>query len=341
MQMPTKLFRARHLLRELFLMHHQSLFREATSAFARSSKRVNWICKECRRNLSNTTTRRSARDIRTTTQKPFYVTTPIFYVNAAPHVGHLYSMVLADIIKRHSLLQGEKAILLTGTDEHGMKVQQAAEKATTDPKPFCDKGADVFRDLAARANVSHDRFMRTTDQDHKEAVQYAWQLLKEKELIYSSKHKGWYAVSDETFYPSSAVHLVIEPWSGRKHMASIETGKEVEWAEEQNYHFRLSSFREPLLEWYAKNPQWIQPVQRHKQVVDWVSEGLQDLSVSRPSSRLTWGIPVPDDPSQTIYVWLDALLNYVTAAGYPWAPEMATHGGWPANVQVIGKDIMR
>jgi methionyl-tRNA synthetase len=183
--------------------------------------------------------------------------------------------------------------------------------------------------------------MRTTDADHREAVQYAWQLLKEKGLIYSSKHEGWYAVSDETFYPASAVHLVIEPWSGRKHMASIETGKEVEWTEEENYHFRLSAFREPLLEWYANNPEWIQPFARHKQVVEWVTEGLQDLSVSRPSSRLTWGIPVPDDPSQTIYVWLDALLNYATAAGFPFSPENASQGGWPADLHIIGKDIVR
>ena len=183
--------------------------------------------------------------------------------------------------------------------------------------------------------------MRTTDADHSEAVQYAWQLLKEKDLIYSSKHEGWYAVSDETFYPASAVHLIIEPWSGRKHMASIETGKEVEWTEEQNYHFRLSAFREPLLKWYAENQDWIQPLARHKQVTEWVTDGLQDLSVSRPSSRLTWGIPVPDDPSQTIYVWLDALLNYATAAGYPWSPEKAMQGGWPADVHIIGKDIVR
>lgn len=183
--------------------------------------------------------------------------------------------------------------------------------------------------------------MRTTDVDHKEAVQYAWQLLKEKDLIYSSKHAGWYAVSDETFYPASAVHLVIEPWSGRKHMASIETGKEVEWTEEENYHFRLSAFREPLLKWYEENPHWIKPVSRHRQVTDWVKEGLQDLSISRPSSRLTWGVAVPDDPEQTIYVWLDALLNYATAAGYPWSPDEAAQGGWPADVHVIGKDIVR
>jgi methionyl-tRNA synthetase len=124
-------------------------------------------------------------------------------------------------------------------------------------------------------------------------------------------------------------------------MASIETGKEVEWTEEENYHFRLSAFREPLLKWYGENPDWIQPISRHRQVTEWVKEGLQDLSISRPSSRLTWGVAVPDDPAQTIYVWLDALLNYATAAGYPWSPDETAQGGWPADVHVIGKDIVR
>ncbi|KAH0345923.1 hypothetical protein KCU81_g4087, partial [Aureobasidium melanogenum] len=273
--------------------------------------------------------------------KPYYVTTPIFYVNAAPHAGHLYTMVLADVLKRWQVLKGRKAVLLTGTDEHGMKIQQASAKAGSDPKPFCDKGADIFKNLAARAELSNDHFIRTTDPDHKEAVEYAWHLLNERGYIYQSKHEGWYSVSDETFYPESQVHLVLDPPTGRKVMASIETGKEVEWTSEINYHFRLSAFRDKLLAYYAENPEWITPQAKMKEIVSAVSAGLEDLSISRPSSRLTWGIRVPTDPTQTIYVWLDALINYATAAGYPWAPGSEHTGGWPADVQIIGKDILR
>jgi len=222
-----------------------------------------------------------------------------------------------------------------------MKVQQAASKAASLPKTFCDQGAEQFKRLAGRADISYDYFMRTSDTKHIEAVQYAWHILREKNLIYTSKHEGWYAVSDETFYPESQVHLVINPSTGRKHMASMETGKEVEWTSEPNYHFRLSAFRERLLEFYKANPKWIDPPIRMSQVVREVTDGLEDLSVSRPYERLSWGIPVPDDSTQTMYVWLDALLNYTTAAGYPWSPENAHVGGWPADCQVIGKDILR
>jgi methionyl-tRNA synthetase len=157
-----------------------------------------------------------------------------------------------------------------------------------------------------------------------------------------SKHEGWYSVSDETYYPESQVHLIVDPPTGRKIHASIETGKEVEWTSESNYHFRLSEFKERLLNFYDANHDWIRPRQRMRMIYDQVrNEPLNDLSISRPTERLKWGIRVPDDSSQTIYVWLDALFSYATAAGYPWAPERAQLGGWPANVQIIGKDIIR
>lgn len=275
--------------------------------------------------------------------KPYYITTPIFYVNAAPHVGHLYSMVLTDVLKRYQLLlrPDRPAYLLTGTDEHGMKVQQAAAKAGSEPKAFTDKGAAIFKQLAQAANISNDYFMRTTDADHRRAVEYAWTVLEERGYIYLSKHEGWYSVSDETFYPQSGVHLIVEPSTGRKIMASIETGKEVEWTSETNYRFRLSAFKEPLLQFYKENPDFIVPKSRMMEVVKAVEEGPEDLSVSRPSSRLTWGIRVPTDETQTIYVWLDALVNYITKAGYPWTPGKESALGWPADVQVIGKDIVR
>lgn len=222
-----------------------------------------------------------------------------------------------------------------------MKIQRAAAQAKTPPKEFCDLTAETFKKLAKRAGLSNDHFVRTTDEDHKEAVQYFWFMLKEREYIYESKHEGWYCVSDETYYPESAIEKRLDPFTGKTFMASQETGKEVEWTSEANYHFRLSAFKEPLLDFYKKNPNFVVPVSRMNDVVRWVSEGLEDLSISRPVERLSWGIRVPDDESQTIYVWLDALINYITKAGYPWAPGQEHAGGWPADVQVIGKDIVR
>jgi methionyl-tRNA synthetase len=256
-------------------------------------------------------------------------------------VGHLYTMVLTDILKRWQVLRGRKAILCTGTDEHGMKIQQAALKAGKDPREFCDENAEIFKALAKAVGLSNDHFVRTTDEDHKETVQYIWQRLQENGYIYASKHEGWYCVSDETYYPESTIEKRLDPFTGKTFMASQETGKEVEWTSEANYHFRLSTFKDRLLEFYAQNPEFIVPASRMKDVVQWVEAGLEDLSISRPVERLTWGVRVPDDDSQTIYVWLDALVNYVTKAGYPWAPGKEKAGGWPADVQVIGKDIVR
>ncbi len=250
-------------------------------------------------------------------------------------------MVLTDILKRWQVLRGKKAILCTGTDEHGMKIQRAAAQAQTPPKEFCDLTAETFKSLAKRAGLSNDHFVRTTDPDHREAVQYFWHMLREREYIYESKHEGWYCVSDETYYPESTIEKRLDPFTGRTFMASQETGKEVEWTSEKNYHFRLSAFRDQLLEFYKANPEFVVPASRMADVVRWVSEDLEDLSISRPVERLTWGIPVPDDESQTIYVWLDALVNYITKAGYPWAPGKQHALGWPADIQVIGKDIVR
>lgn len=168
-----------------------------------------------------------------------------------------------------------------------------------------------------------------------------WQLLEERGYIYASKHEGWYCVSDETFYPEASIEKRLDPLTGRTFMASKETEKEVEWTSEKNYHFRLSEFKDKLLDFYTANPNFIVPSTRMDDVVKWVSEGLSDLSVSRPVERLSWGIRVPGDESQTIYVWLDALVNYITMAGYPWAPGKETSLGWPADVQIIGKDIVR
>ncbi|KAI1422192.1 tRNA synthetases class I (M)-domain-containing protein [Xylaria sp. FL1777] len=318
-------------------------------------RRNGWVCQSCRAHRatrirfssSSSTSNRSSKLSQQQRQqqhddKPYYVTTPIFYVNASPHVGHLYSMLIADVFKRWAVLKGREAYLSTGTDEHGMKVQRAAELQDLHPKALCDANAETFKDLAKKANIANDYFIRTTDPEHRDAVEHFWARLRESGYIYESKHEGWYCVSDETFYPENTVEKRVSPMTGKSFIASIETGNAVEWTEEKNYHFRLTAFRDRLLEFYRDNPAWVVPHKRFAEVIDWVENHLEDLSISRPTSRLSWGIPVPDDPSQTIYVWLDALVNYITTTGYPsWQPGSEHSGGWPADVHVVGKDIIR
>lgn len=254
----------------------------------------------------------------------------------------MYSMILADVLKRWQVLKGKKALLLTGTDEHGMKVQQAAAINDVPPKQWCDMNAEKFKELAEKSEIDNDFFMRTTDPDHIEAVKHFWFLLNESGYIYESKHEGWYCVSDETFYPENMLERKVDPLTGKVFLASVESGNAVEWTEEKNYHFRMTALKDKLLAFYEANPDWIVPQTRMNEVVGWVKNNLEDLSISRPASRLQWGVPVPDDPSQTVYVWVDALLNYMTKAGFPnWTPGHESDGGWPADVHVIGKDIVR
>jgi methionyl-tRNA synthetase len=251
-------------------------------------------------------------------------------------------MVLADAMKRWEVLKGQrKAYLCTGTDEHGMKVQRAAERKDMHPKVFCDTTAETFKDLARLAEISNDYFIRTTDEDHREAVVWFWRQLEASGYIYEAKHEGWYCVSDETYYPENMVEKRIDPQTGKQFMASVESGSEVEWTEEKNYHFRLTAFKDKLLQFYNDNPEWLVPSERMSEIKSWVENNLEDLSISRPRNRLSWGIPVPSDTSQTIYVWVDALINYITKAGYPWAQGEEHQMGWPADVHVIGKDIVR
>ncbi|KAI1311498.1 tRNA synthetases class I (M)-domain-containing protein [Xylaria venustula] len=325
-------------------------------------RRNGWVCQSCRAHqaarvvhFSSSTSSSSSNSSRTSSEKlsqqhqqqelnskPYYVTTPIFYVNASPHVGHLYSMLIADVLKRWEVLKGREAFLSTGTDEHGMKVQRAAELQDLHPKALCDANAETFKDLAKKANIAADCFIRTTDPEHRDAVEYFWARLRETGYVYENKHEGWYCVSDETFYPDNMVEKRVSPVTGKSFIASVETGNAVEWTEERNYHFRLTAFRDRLLQFYSDNRDWIVPAARFVEVVDWVENNLEDLSISRPASRLDWGIPVPDDPSQTIYVWLDALVNYITTTGYPyWQPGSEHTGAWPADVHVVGKDIVR
>lgn len=237
--------------------------------------------------------------------------------------------------------------MLTGTDEHGMKIQRAAAKEGLSPKELCDNNSEKFRELAAAGDISHDAFIRTTDAEHKESVREFWLQLKhalpEHLGLYKDTHEGWYAVSDECFYPEELVQPDIVPQTGKKIMVSSETGSEVEWIKEETWFFPLTKYKDALLKFYDENPSWITPAHRMNEVRNWVQNHLEDLSVTRPASRLTWGISDPEDAKQTIYVWVDALINYLTQAGYgrKWHSASEDTGLWPADLQVIGKDILR
>ncbi|KAJ1984953.1 methionyl-tRNA synthetase [Dimargaris verticillata] len=275
----------------------------------------------------------------TASQAHATITTPIYYVNAEPHIGHLYSSVLADTLARYHQLRGSTVTFMTGTDEHGTKIQQAAHRAETDPLVYCDRIAQRFKALAQQAHLSHTDFIRTTEPRHTAAVQAFWQRLEAAGVIYKGTYAGWYAISDEAFYAPDQVHSVLAA-DGSTQMVATETGAAVEWTEEENYKFRLGQFIAPLRHWLETHPDAIQPAGRRLDVLRYLKthptgpEG--DLSVSRPRSRLAWGITVPQDPCHTVYVWLDALVNYLTCTGYPQATM-----GFPPTVQVVGKDILK
>ncbi|EJD03041.1 uncharacterized protein FOMMEDRAFT_20213 [Fomitiporia mediterranea MF3/22] len=280
--------------------------------------------------------------------KPYYVTTPIFYPNAAPHIGHLYSLVIADIFARHARLTSRSRTVkfVTGTDEHGLKIQKAAQERNMQPQEFCDRLCVSFSGLARQANISHTKFVRTSSEEHCHGVQSLWTRLMNSGHIYLGEHSGWYSISDECFYTDSQIRTAVDPKTGTEVKVSAETGNVVEWTKEQNYKFALSKFKAPLLEHFQANPNAIYPPSQRQEIMDILEsddpKALTDLSISRPTWRLKWGIPVPDDSSQTIYVWLDALASYLTGIGYPWidTADMVS-SGWPVNLQIIGKDILK
>ncbi|MEK0081954.1 methionine--tRNA ligase [Benzoatithermus flavus] len=258
----------------------------------------------------------------------FYVTTPIYYVNDSPHIGHAYTTLACDALARFMRLDGRRVRFLTGTDEHGQKVEKAADAAGLDPQSFTDRVSERFRDLAAAMNFSHDDFIRTTEPRHKAGVAALWQRLVASGDIYLGKYAGWYSVRDEAFYTESELVDGKAP-----------TGAPVEWVEEPSYFFRLSAWQERLLAFYETNPDFVMPQTRMNEVVSFVKGGLQDLSVSR--TTFAWGIPVPGDPGHVVYVWLDALANYITALGYPDTGGELYRTFWPADFHVVGKDILR
>ncbi len=265
--------------------------------------------------------------------KNFYITTPIYYPSAKPHMGHAYSSIIADFFARLKRIQGHNVFFLTGTDEHGQKIQRAAEKSNKDPLKFCDEISKTFRDLSALLNLSNDDFIRTTEKRHSLAVTKLWEILEKKKEIYLSKYSGWYSVSDEAYYNEDE----IEDLDGKK--VSKSSGSQVEWVEEESYFFKLSKWQEPLLKFYSENPKFILPESRKNEVISFVKGGLKDLSVSRKS--FTWGIKVPSNKDHVIYVWLDALTNYLSALNYPNEKNRLYLNFWPANIHFIGKDILR
>ena len=264
--------------------------------------------------------------------KRFYVTTPIYYVNGAPHIGHAYTSVAADVLARWKRLDGCEVFFLTGTDEHGQKVEKAAHDAGVAPQAFADRISKQFQGLSALMGLSNDDFIRTTEERHKLACQELWRRLRASGDVYLGHYEGYYAVRDEAFYNED--ELTTRPDGSRL----APTGAPVEWVREPSYFFRLSAWQDRLLALYESEPDFVSPASRRNEVVSFVRGGLNDLSVSRTS--FTWGVPVPDDPDHVMYVWLDALTNYLSAVGFP----DTANPRWPffpADVHLVGKDIIR
>jgi len=259
--------------------------------------------------------------------KKFYITTPIYYVNARPHIGHTYTTIACDTIARRHRMLGDDTYFLTGTDEHGQKIERAAQAAGKTPQQFADEVSGEFRALWKRMGLSNDDFIRTTEDRHKKGVQALFRRLRDNGYIYKGSYTGQYCVSDE-------MYVDVGPGA-----PCPECGRITETVREENYFFKLSAFADKLLQLYSEQPDWIRPETRRNEVISFVRSGLKDLSISR--STFSWGIPVPDDPKHVIYVWLDALANYITALGYGSADTTKYDKYWPADVQMIGKEIVR
>jgi len=263
----------------------------------------------------------------------YYITTPIYYVNDNPHIGHVYTTLACDVLARFMRLDGRRVKFLTGTDEHGQKVERAARERGMAPQAFTDTMSRNFRDLSAAWDFSNDDFIRTTETRHVRACQDVWRRLAEAGQIYLDSYAGWYAVRDEAFYGED------ELTTGADGKMYAPSGAVCDWVEEPSYFFKLSEWQQPLLDFYEANPDFIGPSGRRNEVLSFVRGGLRDLSVSR--TTFAWGVPVPDDPDHIMYVWLDALTNYLTAVGYPDTTADEYRAFWPADLHMVGKDILR
>src|SRR5712671_565001 len=263
--------------------------------------------------------------------KTFYITTPIYYVNARPHIGHAYTTIACDTIARRKRMMGFDTFFLTGTDEHGQKIERAAQAAGKTPQQFADEVSEAFRTSWESLGLSHDDFIRTTSDRHKQGVQALWRKIRDNGYIYKGMYTGQYCVYDELYVDA------VGPGA-----PCPDCGRPTETVHEENYYFKLSGFEEKLIKLYTEQPDLIRPESRRNEVISFVRSGLRDLSISRASFK--WGIPVPDDPSHVIYVWMDALSNYCTAVGYG-SPDKRSQQMfakyWPADVHMIGKEIVR
>ncbi len=257
-----------------------------------------------------------------------YITTPIYYLNGEPHLGHVYTTVAGDVLARYWRLAGARVKFLTGTDEHGQKVAQAANAAGETPKAYTDRMAALWLEMTHKINTSYDVFLRTTEDRHHLAAAALWKKLEEAGHIYQSTYAGWYAVRDEAYYEESEIVGGCAP-----------TGAPVEWMEEASYFFRLSAWEKPLLDYYEAHPDAIAPVGRRNEVLGFIKGGLRDLSISR--TKFDWGVAVPGDPHHVMYVWIDALTNYITALGYPDVEGEEFQAFWPESIHLLGKDILR
>ncbi|OBJ67945.1 methionine--tRNA ligase [Mycobacterium sp. 1274756.6] len=267
---------------------------------------------------------------------PYYLTTAITYPNGDPHVGHAYEYIATDALARFKRLDGYDVRFLTGTDEHGLKMVETAAAEGIPTAQLARRNSDVFQRLQERLNISFDRFIRTTDRDHHAASQAIWQRMVDAGDIYLDTYSGWYSVRDERFFTEAETRPADDDPAVR---IAVETGAPVTWTEEQTYFFRLSAYAEPLLAHYRAHPEFIGPEVRRNEVVSFVSGGLRDLSISRTS--FDWGVPVPGHPDHVMYVWVDALTNYLTGVGYPDTDSELYRRYWPADLHMIGKDIIR
>ncbi|AYD01168.1 methionine--tRNA ligase [Neorhizobium sp. NCHU2750] len=263
---------------------------------------------------------------------PFYITTAISYPNGKPHIGHAYELIATDAMARFQRLDGKDVFFLTGTDEHGQKMQQTARNEGITPEALAERNSNEFRAMGKLLNASNDDFIRTTEKRHHEASQAIWNLMADAGDIYKDTYAGWYSVRDEAYYAEDETEV-------RDGVRYGGQGTPVEWVEESSYFFKLSAYQDKLLKLYEENPDFIGPAERRNEVISFVKSGLKDLSVSR--TTFDWGIKVPNDPAHVMYVWVDALTNYVTATGYLSDPQGPRAKYWPADVHIIGKDIIR
>jgi len=266
--------------------------------------------------------------------RPFYVTTAIAYPNAAPHVGHAYEYIATDAIARFKRLDGFDVRYLTGTDEHGLKMVETAAAEGLPTAQLARRNSEVFQRLQEKLNISFDRFIRTTDPDHYEASKEIWRRMVEAGDIYLDAYSGWYSVRDERYFSEDETRVELD---GTR--VAVETGAPLTWTQEQTYFFRLSAYTDRLLAHYQAHPEFIGPDVRRNEVISFVSRGLRDFSISRTS--FDWGVPVPDHPDHVMYVWVDALTNYLTGVGFPDTESEMFRRYWPADLHMIGKDIIR